>query len=161
MAHTSQIIGLLIGIMILYSCNSEKKSHLEKNKFYYLFSSHKNSNKDSLQLIEIPKHSEVDSLIYRCDFESNKGEHVIQMFINPQHLVCDGGYVIYELDNLGIIYTRSTSWNKFKILESNNDSINKLISFALGKIISEPNLRDYHLTFSERTVQFSPPIISR
>jgi hypothetical protein len=45
------------------------------------------------------------------------------------------------LDQLGIIYSKSTSFDAYTVLKSTNDSINKMIERGLENIIFDPKLQ--------------------
>jgi hypothetical protein len=93
-------------------------------------------------------------------FELNGKIHWINLFTNYPHAPIDGGYLAFELDTLGIIYTKSTTWNSYSRLKSTNDSLNTLITVAFENIILNDKFHNIELTKieSKKTVVFTEPV---
>jgi len=103
-------------------------------------------------------HATKDSLIGSRTFNFNGEIHKIKMFTTDFYAASDGGELFYELDSLGIIYSKSTTWYGYTRLYSNNDSLNSVINVALENIILFPDLHCYscELIWREK-VRFIPP----
>ena len=112
---------------------------------------------DTIAFDKIDRHDPKDTLIASQDFEMNGKSHLIKMFTSDLHAPTDGGVLAYELDSLGIIYSRSTTWYSYRRLKSTNDSINATIDAAIENILLYPNLSCYQRT--DTTRKFVPPVI--
>ena len=83
----------------------------------------------------VPKlqhHSERDSLVGQTTFAFHAADHVVQAWRDDHYAPTDGGSYWLELDTMGCIYSRSTVWPGFVVIRTNNDSINELITMAIG-----------------------------
>ena len=138
------IIILLI-ISIAISCQDKKiETQKQKPKFYYLPCFQDSRSLDTISYDEYNFIDPKDSLLASESFKYKEQYHEIKMYTSDYHSPIDGGGLFYTLDSLGVIYSRATSWRNFGRLSSNNDSINDLISTALGFIVSKSSLRCYH-----------------
>ena len=128
-------------IVVCIGCSSSD----EKNgiSYYYLLYGNQSNHFDTIKFSEFNKIDTADSLIAKDYFELNNQFHLITAYTSDDHAATDGGVFYYTLDSIGIIYHRSTTWRNFILLHSNNDSINKLISICLGRILIKPELKCY------------------
>jgi hypothetical protein len=141
------IFSLLL-VLLIYSCNLQsKKSKISTDIFYY--TGIKNFRIDTLNLRMLPFHEKRDSLITKGDFELNGRMHQIRMYTKISEST-DGNNLLFEIDSLGIFYSRSINWPSYSRLRSNNDSINILIDFALENILIDERMRCY---------SYLPPIV--
>jgi len=147
--------------MLIIGCNNSIDKKSVDNKFFYTsFHKGRKYKTDTLSQNKIKRHGSEDLLIADQYFEFNGGMHLIQMFTNDLNAPIDGGVLFYELDSLGIIYSRSTTWYSYRRLKSSNDSINSIIEAAFENILLYSKLSCYQpeLTFKE-TIKFTPPTI--
>ncbi len=118
------------------SCNSSNKSAIKKELYCY-----RNTDKNGEFLSRkfkrgnIKKHHDLDILLEESNFIFNGNRHVIRIYTNSFHCPIDGGRLVYELDSLGIFYSKSTSFYDYAVLMSTNDSISKIIERGLENII--------------------------
>jgi hypothetical protein len=138
-------ILLSLSLLLLFSC-SNNKIKFKKTEFYYLINSEFRLNRDTVRYDDFRQIGVSDSLISKDYFVINKKDHVIKMYTSDFHAPVDGGRLYYTLDTFGTIYSKSTTWPSFIELESNNDSINKLINTALGYILLKPKLHCYQFS---------------
>jgi hypothetical protein len=120
----------------------------------------KTNNSDSVKIDLIKHHDTKDTMLAQSMFELNGKTHWINLFTNYPHAPIDGGYLAFELDKLGIIYTKSTTWNSYSRLKSTNDSLNTLITVAFENIILNDKFHNIELTKieSKKTVVFTEPV---
>lgn len=138
MKMNKTIFGTLFIILILlFSCNSEKKTAIEPKNYYYLFY----QNYDEV----------VDTIPYRfgCKVDSgsifqgafhfrykyNNSMHELRKYIYFNKSDSTSGTTSYTLDSLGVIYNKSNYYKSYATLSTNNDSINSLVKNSLGYII--------------------------
>lgn len=133
----------IVALMILVSCGQEEKpiDNINTSKAYYIGQKHNGRiQTDTLDFNDIKKIDLNDSIIGTYEFALNEQEYIISMFSNGHRADIDGGVIYYELKDLGIIYSRSTSWFSYKRLKTDNDSINNIIEIAIDHIILVPDL---------------------
>jgi hypothetical protein len=136
-------ISLLFFILFLiYSCGNKTAEKEQTTKFYTISTNNffERRKTDTILQKEIGQHKETDTLFQQYVFNVDKERHFINGFTNYPHAPPDGDYVSYELDNLGIIYTKSLTWKSYTRLHSTNDSINNLIEVALEHVILNQDL---------------------
>ena len=104
-------------------------------------------------------HQNLDTMIANEVFLFNDKAHMIRKYSSDNHAATDGGALRFELDSLGIIYSKSTTWASYSRLHSTNDSINLLINYALEAIILNGNLScyDYRKVFGPEKIEFTIP----
>lgn len=150
-------------LIVLYSCSGNKDViHVEDQFYYRISSKDRTSYSDTFTLDKIHKHAEKDTMLCQKMFEYKGTGHTVNMYTNSLYAGVDGAYIAYELDNLGIIYNKSTTWISYGKLESNNDSINELITIALETIIlhKDFNCSDLQKLYdyaNKDVVAFLPP----
>lgn len=141
MKTTTIILLTLLTIACTDKSTVEKKTELE---LYYLPCWQQHRSPDTISYKENSFIDPKDTLLAREVFQYKEQYHEIKMYTSDYHANIDGGGLFYTLDSLGVIYMRATSWPSFTRLSSNNDSINDLVSTALGFIASKSSLRCYH-----------------
>ncbi|QIL74869.1 hypothetical protein [Hymenobacter sp. HDW8] len=128
----------------LISCDKVGKKKKDPLTFYYTGSKIPKYNIVSITAKEIKRHDPNDSLLSYLNFNVNNTNHIINMYTSDfRDVAMDSGALLYELDSLGVIYGRSTTWFNYRRLHSNNDSINEIIDVALEHIILRPQLHCY------------------
>lgn len=139
----------IVLILTFMSCNHNQNKEIT---FYYEYKDSVISSFTKIDTIKdvakIPKHQKGDSLLSQVKIYYKNQEHLISKYIDAKYIsgvYCDDGSIFYELDNLGIIYSKSIIWESFKLLKSTNDSINHLINFALDNIISHKELSPWSI----------------
>lgn len=131
----------ILTVFILASCNNKTVS--KKTTLYYVIDSERQLPSDTIQYNEKQAVDTADIILAKTGFMYKNKEHGITVYTSDNHAPIDGGRLYYTLDTLGIIYERSTTWWSCLRLYSNNDSINDLISQALGHILMKPDLHCY------------------
>jgi hypothetical protein len=133
---------IILTIYVFVSCDRSAEIKLkEPLKFYYFTYSHYTKDPDSLN--KIYWHNSQDSLLASAFFETDGISHKIRMFTSDFYSDIDGGGLSYELDSIGIIYDRSTTWHSYGRLHTNSDSLNAIIEVALENIILQQSLHCY------------------
>lgn len=131
--------------LLLISCNKNVDSN--KIKFIKIFN-HKSIIKyDTIDYEKLLKHTQEDSLLETIDFWVGKAKHTIRMFSHENKIIdCGGDIQFYELDSLGIIFSRNIPWKTYSYyrIKCTNDSINNIIQYALDRIILHPELNTYY-----------------
>ena len=156
MTRLSLIVVFALGLGIV-SCNRQEQKYKATLLFYYRYTN--GETRDSVTITQISKHKMPDTLISEQSFEFKGNPHFIRMYTDDNHAPHDGGHLVYELDSLGIIYGRGTTWRSYTMLQSNNDSINALINAGLGTILLYDKLRCYGAPPIMKTIKFIPPEI--
>ncbi len=143
----------------LIACEQVTEKKQTENLFFYVGSNRNRIYKsDTITFDKIERHDSKDTMIAYQDFELNGITHLIKMFTSDLHAPIDGGELTYELDSLGIIYSRSTAWYSYSRLKSSNDSINSTIDAAIENILLYPNLSCYqHDLIFKEPIKFVPP----
>lgn len=154
----------IILYLLLFTSSCNRKLNTQKDKdilFYKIISTQdlETYNSDSVKINLIKHHAKNDTLLEQSIFELNGKTHRINLYTNFPHADIDGAYLIFELDKLGIIYTKSTTWNSYTRLKSTNDSINDLITVAFENIILNDKFHNIDLTKleSNKTFVFEEP----
>ena len=122
---------LILTTTLLFNC-SDKKIPKTNTMYYYLMTSDRSNQIDTIKYSDFNSIDTADQFIGKSVFYDNKKGHLLQAFASDNHAPVDGGRLYYTLDSIGIIYSRSTTWYTSVRLISNNDSINNLLSQALG-----------------------------
>jgi hypothetical protein len=127
------IIFFLGSIMIACTEVSDET----KNELSYLTTYTKNGvfKTEMIKVKKALKHENKDTLLFSKSFLTNNIHHEIRKYTNLNYSPIDGEIVLYEVDNLGVIFSCNLSWNTFKQMKSSNDSINEIINIALQNII--------------------------
>lgn len=138
--HIFLLLGLTLSNCKEHAINVGK----EKIKFYYLSCYQSLRSKDTMKYEEINHIDHIDELLATEHFKYKNQYHTINFYSSDNKAPVDGGALKYTLDSIGVIYGRAVWWPNFSRLSSNNDSINDLISAALGYIIMSQPLRCYY-----------------
>ncbi|MCW3083775.1 MAG: hypothetical protein JWP12_1141 [Bacteroidetes bacterium] len=146
-------------LAFLFSCTREKGKNQKTDRFYLI----SNCKQDTTFILKLLFDTAHLNVIAAKDFaESDKkngfGGRVIKLTNEPAPV--DGGMVCYFTRDLGIIYTKSTTWPCYTRLHSTNDSIEKRINDYLERILSEPAMvvkGEYIPPPITTTVTFTPP----
>jgi hypothetical protein len=142
MNNTPSRLFLLSALLTLLSCSHSGKNERQKELYFYRNTHRKGEDSSSyFQRVKIKKHQPTDDLLAQSDFIYNGKQHTIRLYTNYFHAPIDAGRIYYELDQLGIIYSKSTSFDAYTVLKSTNDSINKMIERGLENIIFDPKLQ--------------------
>lgn len=132
-------LSLITTVLILASCSHKSKKQTFENEhlFYNIISTNSSSKyySQGVNKENVAKHRKDDILLEQFEFELNGKSYDISKFRSGNHRGVDGGYISYELDDLGIIYLKSTTWNSYSRLKSINKSLDDLITIALENII--------------------------
>lgn len=132
----------LLMTIIIFACKNKVEN--KQTIFFYTGLMHNgNDSSETFTSNKINRHTDKDTLVTSQDFELKGTKHLIKLFKDKGPVPIDGGALYYELDSLGIIYSRSTIWYSYSRLRSNNDSINLAIDVALETILLYPKLSCY------------------
>ena len=118
--------AIYILILLVFSFCNLRESHKKQICFFYEGLTKNKIPVDSFAIDKIYHHNTNDTLIASRHFVLSGKQHQIKMYTSDFYAPTDGGVIFYELDSLGIIYTRSTTWYTYRRLKCNNDSINKI-----------------------------------
>lgn len=131
-------------IFLIFSCNKNENEIIVKtDKFYYLSTQYYN---DKIDTIPYSVGNQIsDSINYIAKSYFLYGDtinmHVIKKYMIADHLDKNNekiaGTISYTLDDIGLIYNKSTTYSSFGILSSTNDSINRLLAISFGHIIMD------------------------
>jgi hypothetical protein len=158
-----KIITIILSILLSFtSCDQKLRTQKDKDIFFYNITKTQDLetyNGDSVKINLIKHHAKNDTLLEQSIFELNGKTHRIYLYTNFPHADIDGGYLAFELDTLGIIYAKSTTWKSYSRLKSTNDSINDLITVAFENIILNNKFHNIDLTKleSNKTFVFEEP----
>lgn len=157
-----RIVCAIFLLLAAVSCHSDVKSEKKEEVLFYTVSTTQQSQtyiSDSFNITEIDRHNPEDTLLQQFPFEINGKSHWINLFTNHPSAPIDGGYLAFELDTLGIIYAKSTTWISYSRLKSTNDSMNDLITKAFEIIILNDKFHNIDLSeirAKRKTVSFLP-----
>lgn len=113
---------------------------------------------DSLDFESITMADPRDTLIGSTEFTLNGQDHRISMYTSDLVAPMDGGFVYFELKHLGVIYYRSTTWDSYRRLKTDDDSLNYIIDTAIDNIVLNPTLGCYEPgQFIKRDIKFKQP----
>jgi len=142
MKSRSLRLFLFSTFLTMLSCSHSGKNERQKELYFYRNTHRKGEDSSSyFKRVKIKKHQPTDDLLAQSDFIFNGKQHTIRLYTNYFHAPIDAGRLFYELDQLGIIYSKSTSFDAYTVLKSTNDSINKIIERGLENIIFDPKLQ--------------------
>jgi hypothetical protein len=144
MKHYLKGLIILCVSFILSDC---RDSQPEKNKdiyFYYLPYYQNRLLADTIKYEKENRITSGDQLVATEHFKYREQYHSINFYSSEHTAPVDGGELKYTLDSLGVIYSRAVWWPNFEKLSSDNDSINDLISTAMGYILMKSSLRCYY-----------------
>lgn len=129
---------------ILSDCRDSKPEKKKEVYFYYLPYYQNRLLADTIKYENENRITSRDGLVATEHFEYRKQYHSINFYSSEHTAPIDGGELKYTLDSLGVIYSRAVWWPNFRKLSSDNDSINDLISTAMGYILMKSSLRCYY-----------------
>jgi len=150
----SVIICILI---IFFSCRNDRTKKISDEKYFY--TKYLNGKIDTNFINKVSLHQLPDTLIAKEVFVFNNKSHIIRKYTSDNHAAIDGGALCFELDSLGIIFSKSTTWNSYTRLHSTNYSIENILNTAIEIIILNDNLScyDYRAVFGPEKINFTKP----
>ncbi len=157
-----KVLMISLLLLLITSCTSKMDDQKEEEVLFYTVSTTRDFRtytSDLIPMDSIWKHDENDTLLAHCWFELNGKVHWVNLYTNHPYAPIDGGYLAFELDTLGIIYAKSTTWKSYSRLKSTNDSINDLITTAFEQILLNDQFHKIDLSklpFNRKTVKFLP-----
>ncbi|MGY2132525.1 hypothetical protein ACW9KT_09865 [Hymenobacter sp. HD11105] len=143
MNSSYRAITYLLVASCLISCDKLIDKEKKEIVFFYTSPTISKADTEYIKVEQIKRHNPKDTLIAYFNFALGERRHFIDVYTSDFYAPEDGGTLLYELDSLGVIYGRSTTWFKYSRLQSNNDSINEIIDVALEHIILRPELHCY------------------
>ncbi len=145
MKHYLKGLIILCFSFVLSDCTDSKPEKKKDIYFYYLFCYQgRPLSMDTLKYQEVNQITSGDELVAAEHFTYREHHHTINFYSSEHTAPVDGGELKYTLDSLGVIYSRAVWWPNFGRLSSDNDSINDLISTAMGYILMRSSLRCYY-----------------
>lgn len=134
----------IILIVLLIGCNKKENNKTDKtNRYYYLSTQFYNDKIDTIpynignQIPDSTKYIAKSCFLYGDSIHI----HILKKYKEEDYFNKANekiaGTISYTLDDIGIIFNKSTTSSSFGILSSNNDSINRLLSISLGHIIMD------------------------
>ncbi len=155
------LIFILVSIFVATTGCTDNIKIKNKTILYYLIISNRSNNQDTISYRDIEQPDSLDRLITKDFFTINKKDYTIKAFTSDSHAPMDGGRFYLTLESLGIIYSRSTTWFNCATLQSNNDSINKIINQALAYSLLKQQLHCYQCYEQPDTgkIKFIPPVV--
>ena len=135
------IVCILPLLLTLASCNFFNEKKQEKTQYYYRNTTRNGEFKTKrFEKEQIERHNKLDILVGKASFIFEHKRHEVRVYTNSTHCAIDAERLAYELDNFGIIYSKSTYNEAYSVLKSNNHSINQILERALDFIIFHPDL---------------------
>jgi putative membrane protein len=148
-----QALPALVGIALLGFSAGKKDAtpQKEETRYYYLPNNGRNQI-DTVSASEILERNDKDSLIGLGFIDVNGKGVGVSLFTNENHeFAMDANANTGYIEGIGKIYSHSITWRDFYVLNTNNDSINRIIALGLGRLITME---------TENRYKVSPPIIS-
>jgi hypothetical protein len=135
------IVCILPILFTLASCNFFHEKKQEKTLYYYRNSTSNGEFKSKkFEKEQIERHDKLDILVGKASFIFEHKRHEVRVYTNSTHCAIDAARLAYELDNFGIIYSKSTNFKAYSVLKSNNHGINQILERAIDFIIFHPDL---------------------
>ena len=122
------VIVHISAALLLLACNE----HLSNADVRYTWMSEDISVCQQDTLSELPRHAEGDSALGLVQFTYCEGQHTLSSWTDHYTAPPDAGTFWLELDDMGRIYQHGTTEVGFRVVRSNNDSINALIQMAMA-----------------------------
>jgi hypothetical protein len=147
---------ILIILISLIACNT-KKTTTKDIKLFYISLDRNKDVVDTFPYVKKIINSAEYILIHQEGFKYYEKYHAINLYSNRPTAPCDGEYLKYELDDLGVIFIKNTTWNSYLRLKSDNDSINELIDRAMEQIMLSKeftNLKLDTIYIKPKTIKF-------
>lgn len=175
-----QALPALVGIVLLAfsqgmhdgTCHSKcddrcgDTCEVKKEKVaYYMLSNSDRYPTDTVTAKELLMKNDKDSLIGLGFVDVNGRSVGVSLFTNVNHeFAMDADANEGYIGGIGKIYSHSITWRNFGVLHTNNDSINRIITLGLGRLITletENKLKVSPpvVTSTQKTVQFLPPVV--
>lgn len=127
---------LTIIIIVINSCELKKMN--QNNDFYYIraYQKHTSNIVDTIRVNHFLFHQNADTLIDVDSFYFDGSTHQFRIYKNKNQSQ-DGGYILYELDTLGIVFYSSLSWISSKRMMTTNKNLNSLLEFTFFRILHD------------------------
>lgn len=125
---------LTMSIIVLNSCELKKMN--QNNDFYYIRAHQKRIGNivDTVRVNRFLFHQNGDTLIDVDSFYFDGSSHELRIYKNNNQSQ-DGGYILYELDTLGIVFYTSLYWISSKKMITTNKKLNSLLEFTFFRIL--------------------------
>ena len=157
-----QILALLFLATVQISCSQNKKNSKEIKYWYEYHRQDKFFTSDTFQIGKIHQPDSQCTFLASKGFICKKEDYGISMFTNEPNAPMDRSEIYYELNNLGVIYSRNNVWQSYGVLKSNNDSVNYLISTAIENIMLHEEFRCFDLeTKHTKDITFLIPTVKK
>lgn len=147
----------ILTILALYSCGQPLNQETGLLAYYVGYNHNGTMRTDSIAFDRIKKADRADTLIGLTEFTLRGRDHKLSMYSSDLVAPIDGGSVYLELQGLGVIYYRSTSWLAYRRLETNNDSINEIIRTAIDCAVLHPDFCYEPGQLFKKSIDFETP----
>jgi putative membrane protein len=163
-----QALPALVGIaLLLFSprrCDKDQQTcHKMKERLtYFYMPNDKRGEMDTVSRTEIWKKNSKDSLIGLGFIDDANGKGVgVSLYTNEHYADTDGNENYGYIEGIGEIYRHSITWRGFNVLHTNNDSINRIITLGLARLITLETenrlaVAPPVVAHSEKTIHFEP-----
>ncbi len=163
-----QALPALIGIGLLVFSHKNQESNcadkcsvMKERLTYYYLQNNQRHQTDTVSKSEILKRDDKDSLIGLGFFDVNGKGVGVSLFTNENHQFAPDANANYGyIDGIGKVYGHSITWRDFSVLQTNNDSINRIIALGLGRLITLETENRYKVSppiAQEKTISFVDP----
>lgn len=125
---------LTMSIILLNSCELKKMN--QNNDFFFIraYQKHTGNIVDTVRVNRFLFHQNADTLINVDSFYFDGSSHQFRIYKNKNQFQ-DGGYILYELDTLGIVFYTSLHWISSKRMITTNKNLNSLLEFTFFTIL--------------------------
>ena len=128
------LIFLLL-VVLIFACNSKKTTHRTECIRFWYTTNFEPAPRDTFSFWELKLHlpKQTDSLL-ACDLlEVNDTTYYVMVYTNEFDCPIDGDVRTIYVDGFGKVYQHALTWRNFGVLQTNNDSINRLITLFVAK----------------------------
>jgi putative membrane protein len=138
-----QALPALVGIALLAFSSGKTDGERQKEKIkkpeiaYYYLPNNGRHPIDTVGAKEIGKMNDKDSLAAIGFIDVNGKGVGVSLFTNENHKFDqDGNENSGYIAGIGKVYGHSITWRDFRVLHTNNDSINRIIALGLGRLLT-------------------------
>ena len=151
----------VITFLALSSCNSKNTSSTSKENDEYYYVRTLREHEDTVWSKSLDKPDSSFHTSITKTINSPLGSFKIEKFTNEPGAPIDGGMELFYENNFGVFYSRSLTWPEYTRLYSNNDSLDKKISFLIDRVLADPELCNYSVIDTSKIIfkKFAVPKI--
>lgn len=152
------LLIVLAGMAALFACNHSFKQQKEPLRFWYA-TNYTPVPEDTFSFwrlkMKLPNPS--DSLLASDLLELNDTAYYVMVYTNEFNAPEDGDHRMIYVHGFGIVHYHALTWRNFGVLQSDNDSVNRLISLFVAKgvqMTTEREINCRHLKNDEHLKVF-------